>query len=108
MSPQSSSAMLRRDKNSGDTTKVTQRPNSKNKSNLLGRWRYTEDENATFEIRKASIFYFESAATYKYCTSVDSIWIDYGDWIYKGRYQVVNDTLSMINDDEIQRYVRWK
>ena len=74
MSPQSSSAMLQKGQNSGDTTKVTQRPNSKNKSNLLGRWRYTEDENATFEIRKASIFYFESAATYK----IVPAWIVFG------------------------------
>ncbi len=60
---------------------------------LLGIWTHDTNENATFEIRKDSIYYPDHNGTYKYNLVDDSIKIKFDDFVSVGKIHFVGDTL---------------
>ncbi len=82
--------------------------NPRSDSAIYGIWRMTNDENATFEITRDSIFYFDQDQTYKYHLSGDSISVFYSDFQYRGRFEIVRDTLSFSDENGVTKYVRQK
>lgn len=96
-----------------DTTKrikkaveaIGQRTDGSN-SNLLGAWTDGSSENASFEIRKDSIYYVDQFATYKYSLTGDIIKIYYPDWTFTGAINFSKDTLTIASEDGTTKY--WK
>lgn len=85
------------------------RVSNDNASQLLGLWRESHDVNATLEIRKKVIYYFEDGTSFKYKTKKDSIWIYYENWTLEGIYKISNDTLTTFDkEDHIQHFIKWK
>jgi hypothetical protein len=68
-------------------------------SDLYGLWTDGSTENATFEIRKDSIYYVEQFAAYKYVLDEDFITIYYPDTTYRGRLKIVDDELEIVSED---------
>jgi hypothetical protein len=68
-------------------------------SNLYGLWTDGSTENATFEIKRDSVYYVEQAATYKFALEDGVIKIYYPDYIFNGRLTIDNDELKIIFED---------
>lgn len=104
----------------GDSTTVKPTPASADKptqpsreakesTQLLGIWGKSEDENASFQILKDSIYYPEHDAYYHYKITGDSIRIKYDD--YEGSFNFRfkgNDTLILNGMYGEQTYIRRK
>jgi len=84
------------------------RAEGQDQDRLLGIWGSSPNENANFEILKDSIYYPDDFAYVKYTTKGDSIFIDYDGAIYKAKYLVRNDTLTMIDKNNIDVFIRFK
>jgi len=86
-----------------DTTKETintvsrqdDKTEQSDSTNILGIWTDGSSENASFDIRKDSIYYVDQFATYKYSLTGDSIKIYYPDWTFTGAISLLNDTLTI-------------
>ncbi|MBA4410719.1 MAG: hypothetical protein C0397_15005 [Odoribacter sp.] len=76
------------------------------KVKLLGVWSQSKSENASFRIDTDSIYYPEYFKSYKYSISKDSIFIEYGEWRYKGTFYFRNDSLVLKNQKKTNKYVR--
>lgn len=79
------------------------------KTRMLGIWRDVEGENATFEIKPNSIYYFEHDAAYKYSLTGDVMNIKFPDYTFTGKVSFVNGTM-VINSKEfgVSKYKRMK
>ena len=81
----------------------------KNRSlKLLGIWTDGSSENATFDIRKDSIYYVDQFATYNYSLSGDSIKIFYPDWTFTGAISFTKDTMIIASNDGTTKYWKFK
>lgn len=60
------------------------------KTKILDIWKDFEGENATFEIKPNSIYYFEHSAAYKYILTGDVINIKFPDYTFTGKVSFVN------------------
>ena len=78
------------------------------RNKLIGMWTDGSTENATFDIRKDSIFYVEHFETYKYKLTTDSIYIHYPDFIYSGKIAFKGDTLILSSEDGESKFWRFK
>ena len=86
--------------------KVDENAKQTNASKLLGIWTEGSSGNATFDIRKDSIYYVDQFATYKYSLTGDSIKIYYPDWTFTGAISFSKDTLRIAYEDGTTTY--WK
>ncbi|MGL4360115.1 MAG: hypothetical protein ACRCSM_06450 [Sediminibacterium sp.] len=79
------------------------------KTKMLGIWRDVEGENATFEIKPNSIYYFEHGAAYKISLTRNVISIKFPDYTFTGTVSFVNGTM-VINSREfgVSKYKRMK
>jgi hypothetical protein len=77
-------------------------------SNILGVWTDGSSENASFYIKKDSIYYVDQFATYKYSVTDDSIKIYYPDWTFTGAISLSKDTLTIISEDSMTKYWKFK
>ncbi|WP_207420062.1 hypothetical protein [Desertivirga brevis] len=78
------------------------------KSKVQGIWTNGTSENATFAIRKDSIFYVDQLTSFKYRISGDSIQIYYPDFLYSGKIKFRKDTLILSSEYEDTRFWRFK
>lgn len=76
------------------------------KDKLIGVWGPSINENASFRIQKDSIYYPEYFKSFKYTTTMDSIFIHYDGWIFKGVFYFMNDSLVLKTKNKENRYVR--
>lgn len=76
--------------------------------NILGIWTDGSSENASFDIRKDSIYYVDQFATYKYSIAGDSIKIYYPGWTFTGAISLSKDTLIIASEDGMTKYWRFK
>jgi len=77
-------------------------------SNFLGLWTDGNNENASFDIRKDSIYYVDQLATYKYSIVGDSIRIYYPQWTFTGAIVLSNDTLTITSREGTTQYWKFK
>ncbi|MBC6610131.1 hypothetical protein H8B15_04320 [Hymenobacter sp. BT507] len=99
-----------------DTTKeiknaISRRHNIVEKSDsttILGIWKDGNSENATFDIRKDSIYYIDQFATYKYFIIGDSIKIYYPDRAFTGLVSLSKDTLTITSEDGATKFWKFK
>jgi len=103
--------------NSKDTLKSTEKIETLknvNESNIdnkkiTGIWTDGNSENATFDIRKDSIYYVEQFKSYKYSLTNDSIKIHYPDFTYSAKIYFLKDTLVMDSkEDGIAKFWKFK
>jgi len=80
----------------------------KNKADFLGIWTDGYSENASFNIRKDSIYYVDQFATYKYDIIGDSIKIYYPEWTFAGSISMSKDTMTIISEDGTTKYWKFK
>ncbi|GAB3913882.1 hypothetical protein [Mucilaginibacter boryungensis] len=66
---------------------------------MIGIWTAGESENATFDMRKDSVYYVDQFSTYKYTLKKDSITFFYSDGPQKFKIYFVRDTMVMENKD---------
>lgn len=76
------------------------------KNELQGVWATSIGENASFWIKKDSIFYLDNFKSYKYCTKEDSIFIYYDNWIYKGTFKFRSDSLLLIDNKNHLKFIK--
>jgi hypothetical protein len=69
------------------------------KDSLIGIWTDGSDANATFDIRRDSIYYVDQFASYKYSLTADSIKIMYDDGPERFKVYFIKDTLIMDSKD---------
>jgi hypothetical protein len=79
-----------------------------NQSNLLGIWTDGSSENATFDIKKDSIYYVDQFASYKYSLRADSIKINYPDYTFAGAVSFSKDTMIIASEDGTTKYWKFK
>jgi hypothetical protein len=79
-----------------------------NKNRLLGIWTDGSTENATFDIRRDSIFYVDQLTAYRCGLNDDSITINYPDWVFRGNVSFSKDTLVITAGDGITKYWKFK
>jgi len=77
-------------------------------ANILGVWTDGSSENASFDIRKDSIYYVDPFSTYKYSLTDDSIKIFYPDWTFTGEIHLSKDTLIIASEDGTTKYWKFK
>lgn len=79
------------------------------KTKILGIWRDVEGENATFEIKPNSVFYFEHGTAYKYSLTGNVMNIKFPDYKFTGKVSCVNGTM-VIDSKEfgVSKYKRMK
>jgi len=76
---------------------------------IIGIWTDGSPENATFDIRKDSIYYVDDFESFKYFLRGDIIEIHYSDFIYKAKVYFKKDTLVMdAKDDELAKFWKFK
>ncbi len=75
---------------------------------LFGIWTDGSTENATFDIRKDSIYYVDHFATYKYSLTDDRIKIFYSDWTFTGAVVFSKDTMMIVSEDRMTKYWKFK
>jgi hypothetical protein len=78
-----------------DTTKTDNFKPSK----ILGAWTNHQTENATFEIRKDSIFYVDALESYSYRLDGNKIIIRFPEYKYEAVLSWLGDTLVMTDKD---------
>jgi hypothetical protein len=79
------------------------------KTKMLGSWRDVEGENATFEIKPKSIYYFEHGIAYKYSLTGNVINIKFPDYTFTGKVSFVNGTMAIDSKEfGVSRYKRMK
>lgn len=61
---------------------------------VLGVWTTGRTNDASFEIRKDSVYYPGEKHSFKYVLKKDSIKIFYEDYVYSGRVYFVKDTMN--------------
>lgn len=66
---------------------------------LIGIWTDGRTENATFDIRKDSIYYVEQMKSYRYSTRGDSIKIYYEDYTFNANVYFIKDTLAISSEE---------
>jgi len=82
---------------------------SDSSNKLIGMWSAIGEENATFNIRKSTIFYPDDNKLYKYKIVGDSIKIYYDDLNQSFRYKFIGvDTLTLSGVDGPSRFYRFK
>ncbi|HEV8506054.1 MAG TPA: hypothetical protein VGQ53_11660 [Chitinophagaceae bacterium] len=79
-----------------------------NSNKIRGIWTDGSSENATFEIRKDSIYYVDELSSYKYSLVGNSIKIKYPDWTFTGQISFVKDTLIINSKYGKVRYWKFK
>jgi hypothetical protein len=75
---------------------------------LLGIWTDGGSTNASFVIKKDSIFYVDQFTSYKYELNGDSIKIKYPEMIYTGKIRLLKDSLFLESDGETIKYWKFK
>jgi len=79
------------------------------KQKLIGIWTDGSSDNATFDIKKDSIFYVDQFKSYRYSLNQDSIKIYYPDFTYTAKVYFIDDTLVMDSqDDGIAKFWKFK
>ena len=86
--------------------KVDKNAKQNNSKKLIGLWTDGSSENASFEVRKDSIYYIDQFATYLYLFNGDTVKIIYPDWIFTGAVSFSKDTLLIISENGTTKY--WK
>lgn len=82
---------------------------SRYESKILGIWTDGSTENATFDIRKDSIYYVDQFKAYSYSLKEDSIKIHYSDFNYAAKIHFLKDTLVMDSKDYgVTKYWKFK
>ena len=77
----------------------SQSPRNNIDDKILGIWTDGTTENATFDIRKDSIFYVDQFESYRYLLKKDSINVYYSDYTYSAKVYFKKDTLIMDSKD---------
>jgi len=76
---------------------------------LLGLWAAVGENNATFKIKKSSIFYVDNNQTFKYAVNNDSIKIFYEDGPENFQFKLAGaDTLILTGLDGPSKFYRFK
>lgn len=75
------------------------------KNKLIGIWGENVNDNATFVIDKDSIFYFDNDEYFKYKTSKDSIFIYYDEYLYKAKFIIEKDSLTLYDEFGTTKFV---
>lgn len=88
-------------------TKSSNSEQSKNEK-LVGIWGISTDANASFQIKKDSIYYPEYFKSYGYKTSKDSIFVNFDNYIFKAKYGFANDSLVFKSGDKKTSFVRFQ
>jgi hypothetical protein len=74
-------------------------PENALKDKIIGIWTGGESENATFDMRKDSVYYVDQFETYKYILKKDTITMFYTDGPLSFKIHFVKDTLVMESKD---------
>ncbi len=87
--------------------------NAKEIQSLIGIWGKDINENATFDIKKDSMYYVDANKSVKYwikenTAGKDSIFIDYGGSVYRGIFYFRNDSLIIRDQRSEHKFVRIK
>jgi hypothetical protein len=90
------------------TIKVNDNANHTNLPKHVGIWTDGSSENATFDIRKDSIYYVDQFVPYKYSLRGDSIKIFYPDWTFTGAVSFSKDTMIIASEDGTTKYWKFK
>jgi len=90
------------------TIKANDNTNQTNLSKQLGIWTDGSSENATFDIKKDSIYYVDQFTTYKYSLREDSIKIFYPDWTFAGAVSFSKDTMIIASENGTTKYWKFK
>jgi len=77
-------------------------------SSPLGIWTDGSNENATFEIRKDSIYYIEQFATYQYSILDNNIKIQSPGGTFTGTVSYIEDTMVIASEDGTTKYWKFK
>lgn len=79
------------------------------KKNVIGIWTSGENENATFEIDKDSIYYVDALQRFKYILNEDSLTIKFIGYEYKCKIQkATNDSLIFVQEEKRTKFWRFK
>lgn len=89
-------------------SKVDDKAEQNDSSKILGIWTDGSSANASFDIRKDSIYYVDLFATYKYSLNGDSIKIYYPDYTFTGTISLSNDTLTISSEDGATKFWKFK
>jgi hypothetical protein len=79
---------------------------SSEKDNLLGCWQAENDPNPTFYLRKDSIHYNEDNINRRYEIRDDSLIIFYDDYVSRGKYKIMKDTLLFKDEFQTSKFIR--
>lgn len=75
---------------------------------IIGIWTDGQTENATFQIKKDSIYYVDHLENYFYRMESDSISIHYPDMIFKAKVLMKKDTLVLQTSEANYKYWKFK
>jgi hypothetical protein len=79
------------------------------KTKMLGIWRDVEGENATFEIKPKSIYYFEQGTAYKYSLTGNVMNIKFPNYTFTCNVSFVNGTMVIDSKEfDVSKYKRMK